>query len=235
MIQLEYLEWDSNFFHKKIYRCVIDQVSDTLLLNKELTKIQGDLCYIISKDDLKIKNKRSFFLADRKVVFMKNKFCHCAEPHFDYEIISCVQYTPQLLELALLSGQYSRFKTDKFLNPWFNKMYKIWLEKSLDKQIASEVFVFKNDNEQLGFVTIKKKAKSAIVGLIAVNETHQGKKIGSSLLKKVEWWCSENDIETLEIATQMDNEKACAFYKKNGYEIKQIEYIYHYYKNADQI
>lgn len=229
MIRLEYLEWDSVFFEKKIFRCTIDGSEDIDLVKKELLKSKADLCYIISKENLSINDNDLFFLADKKVMFFKNIFPSQSRI-IQTNIKSTKTYTFQLYNLALLSGRHSRFRTDKFLFPKFNLMYKTWLEKSLSREIANEVFVYEKNNEQLGFVTIKKTNLEAVVGLIAVDEASQGKNIGSDLLRQIESWCCENKITSLDIATQLDNEQACGFYKKNGYEIKQIEYIYHCYK-----
>lgn len=227
MIKLDYLNWDSDFFEKKIFRCQINK-NEIQFLNDELNKHNADLCYVFSKEDLNIKNDNSFFLVDRKVIYHKK--IDSNEIPASLEIISYHNLTPHLLHLAILSGQYSRFKLDPQLTPKFNDMYKLWIQKSLSREIANEVFVFESEGKELGFVTIKKANQVGIIGLIAVDTAQQGKKIGSCLLNQTEQWCKQNNINVIEVATQMDNEKACAFYTKNGYSIKQIEYIYHYYK-----
>lgn len=227
-MQLNYLEWDSKFFERRIFSCTINGNEDVDLAKEELRKRNANLCYFFSKEYLNLTKSDSFFLADSKVVFYKNKFPSQREVLNDY-IKSTKSFTVQLYNLALLSGQHSRFRTDKSLSTKFSLMYRTWLKKSLARKMASEVFVYEKDNEQLGFVTIKKENDEAVVGLIAVKQEAQGREIGTSLLRKIECWCMENKIATLEIATQMDNKQACSFYTKNGYEIKQIEYIYHCY------
>ena len=105
----------------------------------------------------------------------------------------------------------------------------LWLEKSLSKEIASEVFVYNDGNNEIGFITIKKVENLAIIGLLAVDTLYAGKNIGTSLMRTVENWCINNGVNEIEVATQIDNINACNFYRKNGYITKQIDYIYHYY------
>lgn len=223
------LMWDSDFFNKKIFRFDLNHATDIDKFYELLPQFNGDLVYLFSKENLDITFHERFFLADKKVIFQKKiatelEFFNC------HNIESSVSFTKELLELAFLSGNHSRFKLDSSLNPKFNELYRIWLQKSISRELASEVFVYKIDGKEIAFVTIKKSDESATIGLIAVNSLYHGKNIGSLLIKVVENWCFKNNIDTIEVATQLDNIQACNFYKKNGFDIKQIDYIYHYYK-----
>ena len=222
------LVWDSKFFNKKIYRFDLNSAADINKFYDGLYQFNGDLVYLFSKEKLDITFNERFFLADKKAIFQKK--IRTKEDLFDNNIISSVNVTEELLELAFLSGNHSRFKLDNSLSFKFKELYKIWLEKSISRELASEVFVYKIDGKEIAFVTIKKNDSVATIGLIAVHELFHGKNIGSLLLRTAENWCLKNNIDALEVATQLDNIQACNFYKKNGFEIKQIDYIYHYYK-----
>lgn len=230
MLILEYLDWDSKFFCKEIFRCDIRNSDNILEIQNELSRLNGDLCYVFSLLKLNIKHDKFCFLADEKVTFVKDLKENFKGLSSQY-VVSTNEFSSKLYDLALLSGHKSRFKTDFHLNSQFSLMYKIWLEKSLNHQIADEVFVFQKAGEQLGFVTVKKINEVAYIGLIAVDEKYHRMNIGKSLLTQVESWCLLNGVIKLEVPTQMKNEQACSFYKKNGFLVKKIDYIYHYYAN----
>lgn len=225
---LKFLDWDSQFFEKKIYRLDISKADQIDAIKQLDSNFDGELIYLFSKEDLNFKNNDQLLLADKKIVFEK-VIIPTEIKIDDSEIISVFELTDDLLDLAFLSGHHSRFKLDSKLQHKFKSMYRIWIEKSLTREIAHEVFAYRFDNKNIGFVTVKRNEDSAVIGLIAVSEHYHGKNIGSALMKKVEEWCGSNGVKHLEVATQLDNVQACNFYKKNGFNTKQIDYIYHYY------
>lgn len=226
----KFLEWDSVFFKKKIYKIDIEGSFSEEELENIRQEIGADLIYIFSKNELETNSIENFLLVDKKIIFEKaiNSNSVITE---NINIISVNQLTPELNQLALLSGLHSRFKLDKFIAPKFQELYQLWIKKSIKREISDEVFAYVNNKKEIGFVTIKKNADKASIGLIAVNESFHGKNIGSFLINHIEKWCLTNNINILEVATQLDNEKACNFYIKNGFISKQIDYVYHFYKN----
>lgn len=226
----KFLEWDSVFFNKKIYRIDIEVSISEAELESIRQEIGADLIYIFSKNELEINSSENFSLVDKKIIFEKNikiDLSYIKSSH----IKSVHQQTNELYSLALLSGHYSRFKLDKILSEKFKELYHLWIEKSLNREISDEVFAYMNDKEEVGFITVKKNLTKASIGLIAVNANFHGKNIGSILIKHTETWCLANNIDILEVATQLDNKQACNFYIKNGFTTKQIDYIYHFHKN----
>ena len=142
----------------------------------------------------------------------------------------------ELLDLAFLSGNLSRFKVDSnFSNNEFEKLYKEWVNNSINKKIAFKTFVKTVQKKVVGFITLgEKDADTAKIGLIAVNEMFQGKRIASKLIKSCEIISKQNKYAGLEVSTQFSNNQAMAFYKKNDFEINKITYIYHLW-NYDTI
>jgi dTDP-4-amino-4,6-dideoxy-D-galactose acyltransferase len=228
--QNRYLDWDSNFYGKKIYCIDIESEFETEAIIEYASKLDFDLVYLFSKEKLNISDSNNFFLADEKVIFYKEIKQSNLVDKLDNHIFSTSNLTDSLLELALISGSFSRFNIDKNLQPKFKKLYSTWIEKSISRELASDVLVYKIENKEVGFITVKKKEKNGVIGLVAVNPVYHGRSIGSSLINSIENWCLKNDVLELEVATQLSNKQACAFYKKNEFVIKQVQYIYHYYK-----
>ena len=134
-----------------------------------------------------------------------------------------------LLELAIQSGEFSRFKIDKRIE--FNKfkeLYKIWITNSIQKKNAKEVFIFK-ENEILGFVAVGEKNNRADIGLIAVNQFGRGRGIGSKLMSSAENWAIDQNYKEIQVVTQDDNKSACQFYEKHSYKKSKVEFIYHFW------
>ena len=222
---IKYLSWDSEFFGLKIGRVDVFSIQEL----DQLRTRGYDLVYVFAKKQFDVANSSNILLIDKKVVF--NKKISGIWNENNNNIVSVNRANNSIVDLALLSGNFSRFKLDNRLSHKFKEMYKTWLQRSLKREIASEVLVYENEGVALGFVTINRNSSIATIGLIAVNEMHQGKKIGSALMRAVENWCIKCNVFEIDVTTQLDNKQACYFYERNGYSIKQIDYIYHYYIN----
>lgn len=222
----KFLEWDSHFFKKQIYRIDIETVISQEDFTRILSETKADLFYLFSDCEQPHILKSGGKLVDEKVIYTKK----CSDTQDEPGIIPFSGIvTKELIDLAFLSGNYSRFKLDLNLSSRFEEMYLLWLERSVNGQIADKVYIYKENNLILGFITVKTTGHSAVIGLIAVNEQHQGKKIGRKLINKVVNWAYNNMVTELNVATQLKNHNACRFYENCGFTIKSIDYIYHYY------
>lgn len=126
------------------------------------------------------------------------------------------------LDLAYESGKYSRYSQDKNISEEkFKELYQLWVKNSLNKKIADKVFYIKEQEDILGFVTIKIKDKIGQIGLRAIKPRNQGKGFGKNLLIKTENYCLENNVTILLIPTQAENETVCKFYTKMSYTVAE--------------
>lgn len=237
---IQELDWDSKQFKFKVGKIEllnseIDLNNLNLYINDIITNGQKNkyrLLYLmlpehiyLSKDMISNKN---ILLSDRKVIYNKNINCCDLINPSQIHSYGFQNVCEQLSALSLISGKYSRFKLDpNFSNDVFEKMYQIWIEKSVSKEIADDVLVFEENNKILGMLTYKINNSSASIGLIAVDSLFQGKKIGSKLLMGLEFRLKAIGIEEINVATQKMNKDACNFYEKNNYKISSITNIYH--------
>jgi len=215
------LYWDSNFFGYKVGRIDIND-NQSVISNFEKTNYR--LVYVFS--ELEIVNLSPI---DKKVNFEK---IIRSSIEIDNEIIEfdCTKHNySELLNLAYLSGIYSRFNLDKaFSESDFKRMYQIWIDESIKKNIAFSILVRIIDKTIAGFVTIEKKNENTSrIGLISVAPNFQGKGIASQLIFSAEKESSLHGYKNLEVATQYNNKPAMQLYKKNGFAIKSITNIYH--------
>ncbi len=223
---ITHLQWDTNFFGFNTARIDCGEKLDISQIMNEL-RVKYRLCYFFSETRQPEIEKRGGELMDIKVTFSieLNKI----DSKKNNEIIEYPynDVKEEMIELAYLSGTYSRFRIDKNFNKnVFESLYKTWITKSILKEIADYVYVFLQNNQILGMVTLSCK-KIATIGLIAVNSNASGQKIGSKLIDKVIEICKLHGCDYLEVPTQKDNVSACNFYLKNGFKVQKEEYIYH--------
>jgi dTDP-4-amino-4,6-dideoxy-D-galactose acyltransferase len=220
------LDWDSDFFGYEIGEIIFK--NNINLKDSE----KFELLVIKSNNDFELvldgfKNNFS----ETKIIFEKELSLIHTENINIYSIDEIDYDRNELYELAYESGKHSRFILDKnFKTENFKKLYRKWVDNSISKEIAEDVIVYKEDNQTIGFVTYKTDQDYGIIGLIAVSSAHQGKGIGNRLLTYVENILYSKGIKKLIIPTQLSNNTACNFYKKQNYTIQKTQIIKHYWK-----
>lgn len=231
--KIEYLTWDSDFFKKKIGRVLAENSEEIINVFEEAKKDNYQLIYVFGNENLfvdeKILKQFNGHLADRKVLFKKNIESKKEQTSFVSEYTGN-ELTTELEQLAYESGKYSRFKTDKnFAENDFYRMYKIWILKSLTKEMADNVFVVKEDDVVKGMITLKIDGTKGHIGLFAISPDMQGKGYGKALVHACENELLNKNRNELEVPTQIKNRQACKFYEKYGFQIKTINNIYHFW------
>ena len=222
------LTWDSTFFGYKIGKVEINCTLNIKQLLEAIEKSPYDMVQLFSNKNLGSDFK--YNPIDVKLTFSKK----VATATTNNPCIKSVtkDLDGALVKLATQAGIYSRYKTDKNLQLKYEDMYEIWMNKSIERELAAEVFAFQDENRINGMVTINKKLKKAEIGLIAVDNKAQSKGIGTQLLQSVENWALKQNLENICVATQEENYNACQFYEKNNYKTSDKTYIYHIWKNA---
>lgn len=241
----ELLQWDSAFFGFGIGKL---ELKDAVMLGneeieREMQRNKIRLLYIFNKLDDHTDSTRKdgiperwgATLIDRKVVYGKTlSLDRAAALPMSISQFSGKEPTNQLFSLALQSGIYSRFRLDKnFPQGSFERLYHLWMEKSVRKELADVVLIAGNDPETTGgMVTVSLKNGSASIGLIAVDEKSRGQKLGQQLMAAAEQSAIQAGINQITVATQLDNKSACAFYQHLGYEIKTVIEIFHWWSRG---
>jgi len=228
-MKIKKLEWDSTFFGMTIGSL---EISDSEPFD-EVEFLDGarefTLVYIFSTRTLK---SSALTQVDTKVVFGKAILALTAPP----PVVSCyrkeIHSLTQLEDLALQSGEYSRFKTDgHFPSSDFQRLYKHWLTASLEHRIAFETLVYAENGDVDGFVTVgEKDARTASIGLIAVRRQRRGSGVGRMLMQAAEELAHTKGYTTMHAATQLNNTQAYSFYLKNGYSVHSNTNVYHYWR-----
>lgn len=228
---IDRLQWDSDFFGLRIGRADVEANKKWNMLQQEAgsLRVDYDLIYIFSEQELPF-DSNSIRLVDTKTIYAKAIDTSAIMP----STIERYQETlpnADLYRLALVSGVYSRFRLDDcFPAESYERMYRCWIERSVDGSMADVVLVHRTDNLIDGMITLKIEDNVAHIGLVAVDEGAQGRGVGTMLIRAVEAYLKNNTtIRYLKVATQWENKPACRLYEKNGFVVEQKTNIYHYW------
>lgn len=226
------LKWDSEFFKKKIVSISMNSWDDSFLNNtlQQLKDERFQLVYLFLKEGISLPNayfvKYKCNCVDKKRIYVLNSFPNKdVSPNiFLYKGDSSVLY-----DLAIQAGVNSRFHVDPdFPDKDFERLYKTWIDKSLNGVMADYVLVYRIPGGSIcGFITLKKKNDGYLsIGLIATNAIYRRSGIGSALIDAAKHYAYKDGL-FLEVATQAENLPACSFYEKNGFEKLSQSTIYH--------
>lgn len=231
------LDWDSDFFGVKVAR-----ITDPGLTAQKLTDLLSELkrkCIKLvywpserERDNDEAKGLCGH-LVDIKTTFVIDFRSFDLDSFISTDIVepySLSMPIADIEDLAIQSGEYSRFAIDPHLpREQFVSLYKTWINRSLSKEIASEVLVIRDAGRVVGMVTLGEKDGRGDIGLIAVDASCRGKKYGEKLVRAAQRWFVKNGYVFGQVVTQGMNSPACNLFKKCGYSTEKAEYFYHFW------
>lgn len=226
---IQLLDWDSNFFGKKIGRITVKDESefDLIKLKHQLSVESYDLVYIFSEELLPTYFEQPI---NTKVGFGM-QISKNAIPRFsdNIKIYTSQEITPILKDLAYQAGHFSRFYLDvNFETTSFYQLYDKWLANSLGEDVL--IITYLDNNQVAGMVTLETKADKNLIGLIGVDKHTRGKGIGKHLMNACIYYSQVQQKDYLEVYTQEENVNAYKFYESCGFNLISRRYIYHYWK-----
>jgi dTDP-4-amino-4,6-dideoxy-D-galactose acyltransferase len=231
----EILPWDSQFFGWTVARLTDPKMPlDRLSAVLSDLKAQGvKLVYWARTDALPPSDAQALGarLVDEKTTFAMDLRA-CSEIAMA-DVAGVEAYDPampsaDLIALALQSAQYSRFGMDPDIpSEKAQGLYRIWMERSLRKEIAQEVLVLREGERVVGMVTLGEKSGRGDIGLIAVDAASRGKQHGQKLVRAAQQWFIAKGYGTGQVVTQGGNLPACRLYQKCGYSVDKLEHFYH--------
>jgi dTDP-4-amino-4,6-dideoxy-D-galactose acyltransferase len=236
-MEYQILGWDSDFFGFKVAI-----ITEKFLGLNQVVKILHDLrnknvklVYWPSFQKYNpIKTRDAYgYLVDIKITFVLDLQNHDFVNFNSFDNVE--KYIPSLPitdieNLAIQSGEFSRFASDpRIPREKFIELYKLWINRSIHKEIAKEVLVIREDCQIVGFVTLGEKDGRGDIGLIGVDSKSRGKNYGKNLVEAAQNWFVKNDYEFAQVVTQENNIPACNLYRKCGFTIEKVEFFYHFW------
>ena len=229
-MEIRKLDWDSEFFGLQIGRVDFQTQDDALALAQmhDELKRQYKLLYVFSKEGLNF-DARAVELVDEKVLYSKI----CENKEIYPEVMTYEQPVPNksLYKLALVSGEFSRFRLDKRLPEGsYEHLYRKWIENACPRGGSNkQIFAYVPDGIAKGMITVDYNGDHAQIGLVAVDPQCQHNGIGTKIMSTLERALYREGVMTIDVATQKANMDACRWYEKNGFEVKSVTPIYHWW------
>jgi len=142
--------------------------------------------------------------------------------------------TPALEELALLTGRYSRFRTDPRIGrAKFEELYLRWIAASVSGEAADAVLVIREGGIEQGFAAVRCRDAVGEIGLLAVREAMRGRRLGSDLVDASLAYFESRGCRRTRIVTQEANSEARALFERFGYAVGEVERICHFWLPRD--
>jgi dTDP-4-amino-4,6-dideoxy-D-galactose acyltransferase len=239
MNRFQIVDWDSSFFGFKVASLSPDTILSSSLQEviHELKKKEVRCVYwAIDSNDIssqRIATEQGGFLADIKVTFHKpvghprilqKKHAFSFKPYLESEP------TKKLQKLAILSGEFSRFKSDSgFSRQMFEKLYITWIQKAVKNRENGIVFTAAKDEDLVGFIALEKNNGMGKILLYSVDPAFQKKGIGSMLIATADAWFQQQGLKCAQVVTQQKNIQACQIYSKSGYILWKSEHFFHFW------
>ena len=227
-------EWDSAFFGYPVAAAELDHspvsIAEVAAARDEARRQGIRLLYVFLPpvdEALRSALRREGIQAvGRKVEYAKDVPAdRAADP--DPEIIPCRVGSAALEQLAIQSGQYSRFRLDGgFRHQEFERLYREWLAGSLAGRDGKCVFGAGEETHPLGMVTLE-PGDAVRIGLFAVDPAHHRRGIGRRLMDRAEQFCVQRCARELRVATQAENRPACLFYESRGFAKASETDVFH--------
>ena len=224
------LSWDSGFFGMRIAKACVASLEDIVALSRQEGELRNhfDLIYLFSEPGLDIPFDGAR-LVDSKAVFSATDLSQ-SEACPAVVCWESRETSDSLVSLALVSGKYSRFKTDpRFPAGSYERLYTRWIEQSVNGSIATDVFCYMKGDCPRGLLTLDRRDDKSVIGLVAVDEDCQHQGIGTALIKHAVTYVHEHQGNRLSVATQLDNEPACRLYSRCGFSLESVTKIWHWW------
>jgi dTDP-4-amino-4,6-dideoxy-D-galactose acyltransferase len=233
----QYLEWDSDFFGRRIARITVNQLTPQTMARALAwcSAKQIDCLYFLAASDdaatMRLAEEHLFRFVDIRVTLERTLGEGPITEHRASEatVGPCgAEDVEALKAMARTSHRYSRFYYDlNFGEGRCDALYETWIEKSC-RGYANVVLVAKLKGKVVGYICCDLLApEEGRVALFAVGAEAQGQGVGEKLLKESFRWFENKGVKRLMVVTQGRNCKAQRLYQRCGFVTRLVQLWYH--------
>ena len=134
-------------------------------------------------------------------------------------------------KIASSSFNFDRFHADPNIsNDIADQIKSGWARNAILGR-ADSVLVVENNGNVLGFNACLLRENAAIIDLIAIEASMQGKGYGKRLIDAMAYHYKDK-VKVLRLGTQETNKQSIKFYKKLGFKVVERHDTYHWVPNA---
>ena len=236
-LYVEYLNWDSQLYNKRICKITKDKLNEVQLKHcLEWAESNNIDCvyYLIDSSDItyvKIAERNGFNFVDFRLTLSNQIKCNnlikskITLPHLIREAQSVDLL--KIKALARLDHIESRFfKDSNFDKNISEKLFELWIDRNVRSE-SSVILICKIESEIAGYIAINYENNIGVIELIGVDPKFRGKGIGVNLiLASIDWFKNKN-VDSVNVVTQGTNIPALRMYIKSGFYPIQSKSWYH--------
>jgi dTDP-4-amino-4,6-dideoxy-D-galactose acyltransferase len=233
----EYLDWDSQFFGRRIARAAVFCLTEQSIAEiDEWCGTHGIEClyFLAGSTDQRtprLAQESGFRFVDIRVTLdLRNlESCGTRDTATDVTIRNAVEGDLDALKaLARRSHRDSRFYYDgNFSVEQCDELYETWIEKSC-RGWAQNVLIATNHGDVEGYISCHvANAGAGQIGLVGVSEKARGRGLGRELLINAIRWFSAEGVEVVTVVTQGRNVGAQRLYQRCGFTTRSVELWFH--------
>ena len=238
MKQVTKLDWDSDFFEKRIGKVLITDENDFdgLLFNEEANG-DFDLIYVFSHD--KMLSNKNVVLCNLDLVDIMITMSMPFNPdlfkdkEYDFKTSISDKELKECYEISEQTSIVSRFYDEKMIGPKkTKKLYRKWIDNAFTKSFSDGIFVAKESNIIKGIHLIKvdNANKVGYFTLTGVNQNNKKAGFGRKLWEQsFGFFANETDINIIKSPFSQKNLDSFNFHLKMGFnKLEEVKYVYHY-------
>ncbi|PIC85455.1 hypothetical protein CSV72_13665 [Sporosarcina sp. P20a] len=234
------LVWDTEYFGVNSARVILNGVlskeNQSTVINemKRYDFITIENLNNLNENNIWLGKMDNIFLADMNVQFEKEIQKEENSSDIESYIYNSFPENKEVKNIAQNEFIHSRFINDPYLSTCKkNNVYLHWINSAFNKK--NKYFIItKRENEIAGFILFSKNDdKTIIVELIAVDKRFANKRVGKSLMSKLEEFSFQNKFTKIQVGTQINNIVANNFYSKLNYRFKGCSSIYHLWNSMN--
>jgi len=231
----QYLEWDSDFFGRRIARVLQNRLTERSIhaIQCWCDSERIDCLYFLADSDdaetVKLAEQARFHLVDVRVTLGVNLAGWVPEEPSQNGVRSFrAGDLPALRAIARVSHRDSRFYYDQnFPALLCDSFYEVWIENST-QGYAQAVLVAEAHNQPAGYISCH-LASAGQIGLFAVAEETQGRGLGRQLVFAAFRWFLDHQMAEVTVVTQGRNIRGQRLYQKCGFSTRSVQLWYHYW------
>ena len=231
----EFLDWDSEFFGRRIARASVSCLTEELVgeINGWCHLQKIDCLYFLAssvdRQTVRLARDNLFLLVDARMTLSLRVDTVSGHGLASFRVRDASESdVPALQAIARTSHRDSRFYYDEnFSDDICDRLYETWIEKSC-RGSADRVLVAEEDDKVVGYLTCcLTTSGSGQIGLFGVAEKSRSRGIGRDLVSAAISWFARQGAENVTVVTQGRNVRAQRFYQRRGFTTQSVYLWFH--------
>jgi dTDP-4-amino-4,6-dideoxy-D-galactose acyltransferase len=236
----ELLNWDTEFFGRRIARIRGDQLPSEALpeIDRWCGEFGIECLYFLARSDdpdsIRAAGEGGFGMVDVRITLSRSGKLPPVGSNARERAAKIRE--ARSTDLKTLEGiaRSAHRNTRFFADPHFSAeraeaLYATWIRRECEGH-AQKVFVAVSPEDRaLGYVTCHREASVARgqIGLIAVDQGAAGRGVGGCLILAALEWFAVSGAEEIRVVTQGNNLSALRLYERNGFVARELQLWFH--------